>query len=321
MGYPTLLYSLGYGVDVSTITNIELGLGASSLLSIFLSTMISKFSDSIDSKFGRRKPFVLFGLIMGFVAMLLLSFPTPNVSLMPAQLAIGTLCMTVGNAFVSNPLTSWLVESIKNQDIFSKINAISGVTRIICLILTVYLGALQRHPVIPFGIACILGVITLPALVYFAPNPVLNAAPAQPPLVPSIRTCIRTNEFRTILANFISISIGFMLAQEFITIVLITSFGFETMAQVGAAFSILTLAVPVVTIIALPLISVGVGKVEKLNIYRGLSVLLWIFAIVECIAISSGLAKYRGGGLTDEHYNSFLILYLVANIGIIGAVA
>ena len=69
--YPSLLFCvLSYGIDVSTTTNISLGLGGTSLFVYLSSTVISKYSDSIDSKFGRRKPFVVFGLILVFVSML-----------------------------------------------------------------------------------------------------------------------------------------------------------------------------------------------------------------------------------------------------------
>lgn len=320
--YPTTLFSLHYGLDVTVVTNISLGIGLNSVTSLALTTLVSKISDGIKSKYGRRKPFVIVGLSVQYVGCLILSVPgAGRPSTYALQVAIGILGCTIGSALWETAFSSWLIESVKCQAVYAKLNAIKQLFYIIAMVFTIVVGAAGNQPHLPLALASLMMVVSIPLLMFLIPNPVLRVAPPQPPLVPSIRTCVRTAEFRTILFNTTAIYIGISLAQEFFILVFITSFDFSTMAKVNQAIQITGVSIPIVSILVLPLTVYAVGRFEKIKMYQVLSVFLWIFTLLACAGQMGGLIAYDPGtDVTDSQYMALYYVYIAAMVAIIAGV-
>lgn len=320
--YTVLLYVQHYGLDLVTSTNIISSVGVGGIVSLFLGIAVSKYSDAIQTNFGRRKPFVVAGFLVQFVGVLILTNPqVGNVHTYPAQVAIGNIAGVVGNALWVTPWNSWLIESIRNQATYAKVYALGACITVIGLILAIVVGAIGNQPHVILAGVVVFGIISLPLLIYFVPNPILQEAPAQPPLVPSLRTCIRTAEFRTILLNTVALSIGLTLGQEFLLIVLYSCFGFTHQKEVNGALFVTAIAVPIGTCVFIPLIAWSVGKFEKIHLYRGLSVLMWVLALMSVLAMIPGIGAYSGDSYSDSTLLSYYTLYIISQVGLICAAA
>lgn len=110
-----------------------------------------------------------------------------------------TFCQCLGAAggqIYSIPLGSWFIESTADDADFVRISTIAGS---IGTLLGVALGFAVSQLLPPIAYAIITAVYSLIALfllVWFVPNKVYREVAKQPAIIPSLRTCLRTEEFK-----------------------------------------------------------------------------------------------------------------------------
>ena len=99
--FPVIIFVQGYGLNLVTCTNISV---AGQIFGVYLVILVGKLSDGLKGyKWGRRKPFVFFGMIVAAVASIILAFPVAGSSeaFMATQVAIGYFSLQIGISFTS----------------------------------------------------------------------------------------------------------------------------------------------------------------------------------------------------------------------------
>ena len=305
--FPVVIYVQRYGLNLVTCTNIIV---AGQILSVYLVIMVGKLSDGLKGySSGRRKPFVLLGGILGSVAATILTFPIQGSTqaFMASQVAIGYFCLQLGIALYTLPFQSWLIESTKNEKSYQYLTTLVQVVSILSLVMSALLGITGQY----FPITIIIGVLVstvLPALILIVPNPVLKEAPACPPIIPSIRTCVRTKEFVTILINNCAILTGLALAQEFMVITFISSYGLTLMKQTQAALGYFGAGIVPFSLGGLAGINYLLKKYDKIYLYQGLTVGAWMGACALACTLIPALTAYDGANPSSDLYNSMFVI-------------
>ena len=163
--------------------------------------VVGCYCDKIVTSYGRRKPFVIAGNACKAVSLFLLVLPPSQ----EQDVLIGWFCaflslFFVGDALGSNPFDSWMVESTASDEDYTRIMSLSSP---IGGLLGQLLGAglLYTSPV-ACGVVFLAGIaLGTWMMVVYIPNVVYRAAPPLPDLIPSVRICTQTVEFRKMLVN------------------------------------------------------------------------------------------------------------------------
>ena len=124
------------------------------------------------------------------------------------QYTIASLLASLGSAFFDNSFTSWIIEVLPHEAEYVRVNAYLSFARI--------LGALPTAVVVFFAgsdpqetLTLILWVFLPPNIIFTAllmyrvPVPLLEKAPVQLGIVPSVRQCFRSKEFNRLFSNFL----------------------------------------------------------------------------------------------------------------------
>jgi glycoside/pentoside/hexuronide:cation symporter, GPH family len=167
-------------------------------LNIFTQIIIAFYSDRVVTKYGRRKPFVILSNVLRYVAFLCLAHP-------PLQTPTGlsnwfttfyTLYM-VSNAIGTNPFASWFIESTFDQIDYTRVYSVAfplgGVLGGL-----LGLGLLEVSPSTASIVAMVGGIFFTLVMLIFVPAKVYRASPQVPDMIPSIRICLQSLEFRKI---------------------------------------------------------------------------------------------------------------------------
>ncbi len=317
--FPVIIFVQRYGLNLVTCTNITV---AGSILGVYMVIVVGKLSDGLKGySYGRRKPFVLFGSLISSAAAIILTFPVEGSSqaFMASQVAIGYFALQLGTSISDLPFQSWLIESSKNEASYQKLTTLIQVVGLLALVLNALLGISGQFFPITIMIA-ILTVTAVPALVTLVPNPVLKEAPACPPIIPSIRTCVRTKEFVTILINNSAILTGLALGQEFMVITFITSYGLTKMKETQAALAYFGAGIFPATLAGLAFINYLLRKNDKIHLYQLYTVGAWLGALGLAFTLIPALSSYGGSGPSSGLYGAMFITcisFLSFNTGFI----
>lgn len=203
--FAAFLKYLEWGMSVIDIANATLIIFT---LQIFTQVIVAYLSDKTVSQYGRRKPYVLIGNVIRFICFIFLAFP-PDHS--PTTLFgwYATFCglVNIGVSIVANPFYSWMIESSVNDEDFTRLFSISvpfgGIFGAI-----VGLGLVILSPALAVAVSLIGGSITTGLLLYFIPAKSYRVAKPLPKMIPSIRICFQTAEFRKIFYTAVSVSAG-----------------------------------------------------------------------------------------------------------------
>jgi Na+/melibiose symporter-like transporter len=169
-------------------------------VSTFTQALVGIYGDEFVSKYGRRKPLVVVGCVIRYIAILLLATPpVKNTNLIfPWYIIFGSL-FSIGVGIQSNPFNSWIIESTANDEDFMKINTISKPIGLVFGSLTLAAILIFISPAAAGVVALIGGLLSLTSTVYVVPSVIYRQAPAIPKPIPSLRICLQSQEFRTIL--------------------------------------------------------------------------------------------------------------------------
>ena len=99
---------------------------------------------------------------------------------------------------IMTTLSSWIIESSADDQDFIRILTIPrNLGTMIGILIGAILAELQLIPPAAYAVFnCIGNLIALFVLVRYVPNPIRKEVPKQPDIIPSVRTCLRTQEFK-----------------------------------------------------------------------------------------------------------------------------
>lgn len=196
----TLVYLPFWGMTVTELIN---GFSFGFIVNFCVSLYVSTIADNLDSPRGRRKPFVLYGVIIEIIAcIMLISGLGKNTNFIGTWYLICYAIYNVGSGLVTFPLASWYVESSKDNEDYRYLMTVilpicgltGALTTIGCLVAFVNTYALFVIVFLVFYLGF------APLALYFMITRVQNKANRKsaqtPPLVPSCRLAARSNEFR-----------------------------------------------------------------------------------------------------------------------------
>jgi MFS family permease len=277
-------FGLGLGTQYSmaSVWYIEWGLGTvwigvSSTLIIlsltYASIAVSYFGDRLKGKDGRRKPMIRIGYYICCIAIVAGALPPSHDPIILAGWFVLTqnLYSAGATAIVLISTTSWLIESSADSQDYSRILSLAFNLGMLPGALFGLVLGIIAGPVVGAFLFVIAGGLAVWAVTTKIPNRILAKVERQPDLIPSFRSCVRTQEFRTIFANRCCINLGNMIGTN-LGIILIEVGYAKTIAQVSnylilTAFGIVILGV-VFNIIVWQIVS----RYDKVMVYQHLTI-------------------------------------------------
>ena len=210
-------------------------------VSTYVQIAVGYYGDQIKSKYGRRKPLVFVGFFVIVVGIAMLAFPpvqplplssptaTPTMqpssggSFAPTMFApspaptvalpassnllngwfiAGSTILQIGATIHSLPQSSWFLETCADGADYLRLTSIpinfgAFIGVLIGVLIPLATGSLVYNLVLYVTV----GVFALFLLLRYVPNNTVRAVPKQPEFIPSVRTCVRTKEFRMLLIN------------------------------------------------------------------------------------------------------------------------
>ena len=288
----TLIDSVNCGLIFLTVSN-------------FTQAIVAIYGDSVVTKYGRRKTFVIAGTILRVISILLLSDPpVKHTKLIFAWFALFGSIQQIGYGLLANPFASWMIESTVDEADYMKYNIVAGfiaggIGAIFIAILTI------MSPVGSAIIATIGSLISLSVIVAYVPTTVYREAPPVPRPIPSLRICIQSEEFRTIL--WLSILIGSSVSLFGQSVIFITATCFDLnnesfIVDLGLFTGIIGVIVGILLVISCNWI---LKKFEKIHV-----LVLIIFIFIALVIVSFFLTFSR------STFYAYIIVSTV--VGIIG---
>lgn len=201
-GIGVLVYIRTYGLSLVWAFN---GALIAFTFQTITQVIVGYYCDKIVTSYGRRKPFVMAGSACKAISMFLLVLPpSKNQDILIAWFTAFLSTFFIGDALSSNPFDSWMVESTTSDEDYNRFLSLSSsIGGLFGQLLGV--GLLYTSPP-ACGVVFLLGLgFTTYLTVTYIPNVVYRAAPVLPDLIPSLRICIQTVEFRSMLVNKILI--------------------------------------------------------------------------------------------------------------------
>lgn len=233
-GFFFFFFGLGLGTQYSmaSVWYIRWGLGTvwigvSSTLTIlsltYAAIAVSYFGDRLKGKQGRRKPIIKIGYYICCVAILAGSMPpSHDPSVLAGWFLLTQNMYSAGaTAIALISATSWLIESSADPADYARILSLAyNLGMLPGALFGLVLGVIAG-PVIGAFLFVIGGGLSVWAVTSKIPNRILAKAERQPDLIPSFRSCVRTQEFRTLftnrscvyLANMIGTNLGIILIE------------------------------------------------------------------------------------------------------------
>ena len=251
--------------------------------------MVGFYGDKIVTRYGRRKPFVVAGVSLKIISLLFLTLP-PNhdQEILIVWFTVFLSMNFVGDAIYSNPYESWMIESTRDDDDYTKIysiaNPIGGIFGQIIGISLLFISPVACGVVYAIGAS-----ITTAILVTKIPNIVYREAVPLPDLIPSVRICSQTLEFRKMFLNKILLGAAVALFAAILGFFLLI--GFESIEKVEDTVNFVIYVAGISAIIGL-ILMVSCNwifkKIDKLKFYLYMIVVVILLAFVSFFVTLSG---------------------------------
>ena len=205
-----LAYLLSGKLSVVDYTVITAGIDTGMT---YFNMFVSAEGDKIVTPYGRRKPFVFVGSLLMLTGATVICFPIPGLTDLATQVALAYAILSMGKSFFGYSINSWIIEIAVTQSDFVRFQVVA--------LLSIFFGAVpvlglsfftRDNPgpalLVLFFIFMPCGLLSLFLLMKYIPSPKLEAAPKQFGLVPSLRSCLRLKEFRTLFSNTILLNLA-----------------------------------------------------------------------------------------------------------------
>ena len=261
-----LLLYLRWGASFLWLTNAALiqFMGATGAQII-----LAEVQDSwTNEKYGRRKPFIIFSMILILVSFLLACFPPgKHTAFINFWWTLLNFSFGIGNGVLIRSFLAWLVESSVDAADFRMLNSIIlNVGLLIGGLLALLLSIFQKALWL-----AVVAIILTPSATFLlmtkVPNDVYRAVEKVPPLVPSCRLVSRTNEFRTFFMSYFLYTCAFTVIGTAILVLLFLNFHINKNADVINYEIIIGLTSGIIGI----LLTIGCNwlfaRIEKWNIF------------------------------------------------------
>jgi Na+/melibiose symporter-like transporter len=307
------VYTLRYGMSAIWLAQVSI---ICNTISTFLTLGLSYASDQYKSQYGRRKPFIFAGVIISATSFLVLAFPSPSV--LNSQYLIGQLLITFGQAFVQTAIAAWIQESCKDQADQLKLTTYMAVFAqvfgVISALMALVFGA---NAVVIFLVLYIIfcGLFTY-LMLYYVPNPVLTIVPPPPPIVPSLRSCIRTKEFQLVLAAWVLLTVlGSTMGTCFL-VTIYACFGLEKVSSSQPMLLVYAVSLIVFAPVGFVVANYAISSMEKLDVYHISMVGSGIFVLILAFLLVPGAAYLDPAAEGDISKSDLFIIGLAFCFGL-----
>jgi len=248
--------------------------------------IIGYFGDKIETRWGRRKPCIAVATVIYVICIFALAFPPGGFNLSNQKVLFGwgalfTTIVYIVADWLFLPLSSWFIESTADNADYIKIKTIpANIGGAVGGLMGFLASALLPHAVYCV-IMVILIVPTTSALLYFVPNTQLNSVPKQPELIPSLRTCMRSKEFKTIFINKCLLFSAISISLGLLTFLYVTGFfpAIECYKEIIPLIVGVTVIIVIGSVAVLASLQCILAKYDKLVVYRTVCVLAAIIAL------------------------------------------
>lgn len=255
---------------------------------------VGYYGDQIKSKYGRRKPFLIAAYIVKSIALFMLTIPPFKGGIeVFGWYTVFYMLFQIGSELSDSPFDAWMIERTKDDQDYRKIYSVAGpiggfLGGVSGLVLTMYYPLLGSFIYIAGG-----GCFTY-LVVSFITSHVLRNQPPLPELVPSLRICARTNEFKSIFCLRVLVDSG---VNIFITVVgyyVLIGFNLET---VKSFINYLLYGSIIGACIGIPLtvlLNWVLSRYDKIPLYLFLIKLVIILGVVAFIITTPQLNSFVG---------------------------
>lgn len=241
--------------------------------------IVGFYGDKIVSRYGRRKPFVVGGVILKVISLLLLTLPpNHNQGVLIVWFTVFLSMNFIGDAIFSNPYESWMIESTRDDDDYTKIysiaNPIGGIFGQIIGISLLFISPVACGVVYAIGAS-----LTTFILVTKIPNIVYREAVPLPDIIPSVRICSQTVEFRKMFLNKILLGAAIALFAAILAFYLLI--GFPSISKVNDTVNFVIYVAGISAVVGL-ILMVSCNwifkKLDKLKFYLYMIVFVIVLA-------------------------------------------
>mmetsp|Transcript_25061 Transcript_25061/g.34425 ORF Transcript_25061/g.34425 Transcript_25061/m.34425 type:complete len:723 (-) Transcript_25061:146-2314(-) len=242
--------------------------------------IISAYADKSESKYGRRKPYVVAGYIVNAIGVLMVCAPPVTKGLFVTfWYLISSIIANIGKGIYTNPYQTWIIESCVDNSEYRQIQTIA--TNIGTLFGALFGGLLTIYfPIFGALISVVGGGITTFLLTWYIPSVVHRKVASLPPLIPSIRIAGRTNEFRTIFTNRVLIGTATGIFSTNGSLLLLLGFGLGTTQDFVTYTTVLAVAGALGGIACVVVCNWYLKYVEKLGLYLQLAALVTAISLI-----------------------------------------
>jgi Na+/melibiose symporter-like transporter len=254
---------------------------------------VGYFGDKVKSKYGRRKPFLVAGYVVKGIALVFLCSPPRKSGV--AVFGWYTLFYVLfqfGAELSDSPFDAWMIEMTKDDEDYRKIYSVAGpIGGFLGGISGIVLAML--FPLVGSFVFIIGGGIFTYLLVAWISSPVTRKVPL-PELVPSLRICARTNEFKSVFCLRVLVDSG---VNIFITVVgYYVLIGFD-LEKISSYVNYLLYGSIAGACIGIPL-TVMMNWVlywyDKITLYLILVSLVFVLGFVAFVITTPGLNSFEG---------------------------
>ena len=223
-----------------------------------------------------------------------------NYMVLQTWFLVGMVILTCGVTLFATPFASWIIESSRDNKDFAAVTMVNGISGILGALFGQVLAAANA-----VSIALVFFVLGGSVSIYFAvtliPNQVLSQVTEAPPIVPSVRTCIRTKEFRTLFINETLIGTGTSTVSQLIFPMAFLFYGYVNTVQVSALFVPVFVSVTIFGFIVIYFTNRAIANgSEKLSIYNFAMQGFIVFFVLIIGTLIPGMANYESPGTVSQ---------------------
>ena len=278
-----------------------------SIFSIMSQIFIAYYGDTVQTRWGRRKPIIL--VLFPIIAFICIAAVNPPLTLSPIQAQVWylvcNLTVTIAGTCYGSVFQAWFIESCADQDDYRRVLTLgitvpSGVGSLV----GVGMVASQMSPV-AVVISSVFATIFVGAVLWYLPSRIVEKASKQPPLLSSVRVLSNSKEYRTVLVNKTVILTAFNCGTEFLVYAAFLCFPITHYQEMLKYYIIFALMNTVGSIVMAVIINCLLAKRwEKVNMYLGLTKFFVFLAGVF-------FAIYLPTLVSDLSYSSGMSLFFV----------
>lgn len=285
-GTATAVVGLTWYVEKWQVSYVwYLNTGGFNFVALSISELIvSAYADKSESKYGRRKPYVIAGYIINAIGVLMICAPPiTSGAIVTWWFLISSIIANVGKGILTNPYQTWIIESCVDNNEYRQIQSIAN--NVGTLFGALFGGILTIYiPILGGLVSVVGGGITTFLLTWYIPSVVHRKVAGLPPLIPSVRIAGRTNEFRTIFLNRVLIGTATSIFSTNGSLLLLIGFNIATSQDFATYTIILAIASSLGGLTMVVICNWYLKYVEKLGVYLKLAVMVAAIAAVAFIA-------------------------------------